>query len=75
MAAFSSANSRAILFASSQSVFSVLSCGFGIGHRAYQTGARLHRNNDEVYDVKLAYGPFRIAALEDDIVIKYGPRR
>jgi hypothetical protein len=27
-----------------------------------------------VYDIKLAYGPFRVAALEDDIVVNYGPR-
>jgi hypothetical protein len=28
----------------------------------------------EVYDIKLVYGPFRVAALEDHIVIKFGPR-
>ena len=43
------------------------------------TGKVVHKflsaTGDEVYDIKLAYGPFRIAALEDDIVIKYRPRR
>jgi hypothetical protein len=28
----------------------------------------------EVYDIKLGYGPFRVAALEDHIVINFGPR-
>jgi hypothetical protein len=28
----------------------------------------------EVYDIKLVYGPFRVAALEDHIVINFGPR-
>jgi hypothetical protein len=28
----------------------------------------------EVYDIKLVYGPFRVAALEDHIVFNYGPR-
>jgi hypothetical protein len=28
----------------------------------------------EVYDIKLVYGRFRVAALEDHIVINYGPR-
>ena len=27
-----------------------------------------------VYDIKLVYGPFRVAALEDHIVFNYGPR-
>jgi hypothetical protein len=27
-----------------------------------------------VYDIKLVYGPFRVAALEDHIVINFGPR-
>jgi hypothetical protein len=29
---------------------------------------------DEVYDVQLTYGPFRVAALEADIMINFGPR-
>jgi len=29
---------------------------------------------DEVYDVKLVSGPFRVAALEDHILINFGPR-
>jgi hypothetical protein len=28
----------------------------------------------EVYDIKLVYGLFRVAALEDHIVINFGPR-
>jgi hypothetical protein len=28
----------------------------------------------EVYDIKLVYGPLRVAALEDHIVINFGPR-
>ena len=28
----------------------------------------------EVYDIKLVYGPFRVAALEDHIIINFGPR-
>lgn len=28
----------------------------------------------EVYDIKLVYGPLRVAALEDHIVFNYGPR-
>jgi hypothetical protein len=34
----------------------------------------LSKTGEEVYDIKLVYGPFRVAALEDDILIKYGPR-
>jgi hypothetical protein len=29
---------------------------------------------EKVYDIKLAYGPLRVAALEADIVINFGPR-
>ena len=29
---------------------------------------------EKVYDIKLVYGPFRVAALEADIVINFGPR-
>jgi len=28
---------------------------------------------DAVYDIKLIYSPFRVAALEDNIVFNYGP--
>ena len=35
----------------------------------------LSQTGEEVYDIKLVYGPFRVAALEDDVVIKYRPRR
>jgi hypothetical protein len=35
----------------------------------------LSETGEEVYDIKLVYGPFRVAALEDDVVIKYRPRR
>jgi hypothetical protein len=34
----------------------------------------LSETGEEVYDIKLYYGPFRVAALEDHIVINYGPR-
>ena len=34
----------------------------------------LSATGDEVYDIKLAYGPFRVAALEDHILINFGPR-
>jgi hypothetical protein len=34
----------------------------------------LSATGEEVYDIKLAYGPFRVAALEDDIVVNFGPR-
>jgi len=34
----------------------------------------LSATGDEVYDIKLAYGPFRVAALEDHIIINFGPR-
>ena len=43
-----------------------------------KTGKVVHKflseTGEEVYDIKLAYGPFRVAALEDDILINYGPR-
>ena len=29
---------------------------------------------DAVYDIKLIYSPFRVAALEDHIVINFWPR-
>jgi hypothetical protein len=29
---------------------------------------------EKVYDIKLAYGHLRVAALEADIVINFGPR-
>jgi hypothetical protein len=35
----------------------------------------LSETGEKVYDIKLVYGPFRVAALEDDVVIKYRPRR
>jgi hypothetical protein len=35
----------------------------------------LSKTGEEVYDIKLFYGPFRVAALEADIVINYGPGR
>ena len=42
-----------------------------------KTGKVVHKflsgTGEEVYDIKLAYGPFRVAALEDHIVINYGP--
>ena len=42
-----------------------------------KTGKVVHKflseTGEEVYDIKLAYGPFRVAALEDDILINYGP--
>ena len=34
----------------------------------------LSETGEEVYDIRLAYGPFRVAALEDDILINYGPQ-
>jgi len=34
----------------------------------------LSTTGDEVYDIKLVYGPFRVAALEDHILINLGPR-
>ena len=34
----------------------------------------LSETGEEVYDIKLVYGPFRVAALKDDIVINFGPR-
>jgi hypothetical protein len=43
-----------------------------------KTGKVVHKflseTGEEVYDIKLAYGPFRVAALEDHIVANYGPR-
>ena len=43
-----------------------------------KTGKVVHKflseTGEEVYDIKLAYGPFRVAALEDHIVVIYGPR-
>ena len=37
------------------------------------TGTVVHKflseTGEEVYDIKLVYGPFRVAALKDDIVI------
>jgi hypothetical protein len=43
-----------------------------------RTGKVVHKfpseTGEEVYDIKLAYGPFRVAALEDHIVVNYGPR-
>jgi hypothetical protein len=42
-----------------------------------KTGKVVHKflseTGEEVYDIKLAYGPFRVAALEDHIVVNYGP--
>jgi hypothetical protein len=42
------------------------------------TGTVVHKflsqTGEEVYDIKLVYGPFRVAALEDDILINFGPR-
>jgi hypothetical protein len=42
-----------------------------------KTGKVVHKflseTGEEVYDIKMAYGPFRVAALEDDILINYGP--
>ena len=34
----------------------------------------LSETGEEVYDIKLVYRPFRVAALEDDILINFGPR-
>jgi hypothetical protein len=34
----------------------------------------LSATGEEVYDIKLAYGSLRVAALEGDIVINLGPR-
>ena len=34
----------------------------------------LSATRDEVYDIKLAYGTFRVAALEDHILINFGTR-
>jgi hypothetical protein len=43
-----------------------------------KTGKVVHKflseTGEEVYDIRLAYGPFRVAALEDDILINYGPQ-
>ena len=43
-----------------------------------KTGKVIHKflsgTGEEVYDIKMAYGPFRVAALEDDFVVNYGPR-
>jgi hypothetical protein len=42
-----------------------------------KTGKVVHKflsgTGEEVYDIKLAFGPFRVAALKDDILINYGP--
>jgi hypothetical protein len=42
------------------------------------TGEVVHKflseTGEEVYDIKLVYGPFRVAALEADIVINYRPK-
>jgi hypothetical protein len=32
----------------------------------------LSKTGEQVYDIKLVYGPFRVAALEDHIVINFG---
>jgi hypothetical protein len=34
----------------------------------------LSETGEEVYDIKFVYRPFRVAALEDDILINFGPR-
>jgi len=34
----------------------------------------LSETGEEVYDIKLVYRPFRVAALKDDILINFGPR-
>jgi hypothetical protein len=34
----------------------------------------LSATGDEVYDIKLAHGTFRVAALEDHILVNFGPR-
>ena len=43
-----------------------------------KTGKVVHKflseTGEEVYDIKRAYGPFRVAVLEDHIVVNYGPR-
>ena len=42
-----------------------------------KTGKVIHKflsgTGEEVYAIKMAYGPFRVAALEDDILINHGP--
>jgi len=42
------------------------------------TGTVVHKflseTGEEVYDIKLVYRPFRVAALKDDILINFGPR-
>jgi hypothetical protein len=43
-----------------------------------KTGKVVHKflseTGEGVYDIKLAYGPFRVAALEDRILINFWPR-
>jgi hypothetical protein len=34
----------------------------------------LSKTGEQIYDIKLIHGPFRVAALEDHILINYGPR-
>jgi hypothetical protein len=34
----------------------------------------LSEAGEKVYDIKLVYGPFRVAAHKDDILINFGPR-
>jgi hypothetical protein len=34
----------------------------------------LSKTGEEMYDIELFYGPFRVAALEADIVINFGPK-
>lgn len=43
-------------------------------HTGEVVGKFLSATGEEVYDIKLVCGPSRVAALEDHIVINYGPR-
>jgi hypothetical protein len=57
--------------ASDVEVGDIVMChGMNIGKVVYKF---LSETGEEVYDIKLFYGAFRVAALEDHIVINYGP--
>jgi hypothetical protein len=43
-------------------------------HTGKVVGKFLSATDEEVYDIEVTYGPFRVAALEGHIVINYGPR-
>lgn len=59
--------------ASDIKVGDIVVCHHGM-HTGKVVDKFLSATGDEVYDIKLVYGPFRVAALEDHIVFNYGPR-